>query len=41
MTLFLETKYETDKTELEKNIPDATDFVEKTKLTELGKNSRC
>ena len=29
------TKYQTDKTELEKKIPNATDFVKKTKLTEL------
>ena len=27
--------YQTDKTELEKKIPDVTDFVKKTKLTEL------
>ena len=31
----LKTKYNTDKTELEKKIPDVTDFVQKTKLTEL------
>ena len=31
----LKTKYKTDKTELEKKIPDVTDFVKKTKLTEL------
>ena len=31
----LKTKYNTDKTELEKKIPDVTDFVKKTKLTEL------
>ena len=30
----LETKYNTDKTELEKKIPDVTNFVKKTKLTE-------
>ena len=30
----LESKYQTDKTELEKKIPDVTDFVKKTKLTE-------
>ena len=30
------TKYQTDKTELEKKIPDVTDFVKKAKLTELG-----
>ena len=29
-----ETKYQKDKTELEKKIPDATDFVKQTKLTE-------
>ena len=32
----LKTKYQTYKTELEKKIPDLTDFVKKTKLTELG-----
>ena len=31
----LKTKHETHKTELEKKIPDMTDFVKKTKLTEL------
>ena len=31
----LKTKYQTDKTELEKKIPDVTDFVKETKLTEL------
>ena len=31
----LKTKYNAEKTELEKKIPDATDFVKKTKLTEL------
>ena len=30
----LKAKYQTDKTELEKKIPDLTDFVKKTKLTE-------
>ena len=30
------TKYNTDKTELEKKIPNVTDFVKKAKLTELG-----
>ena len=34
----LKTKYNTDKTELEKKIPDATDFVKKVKLTELENN---
>ena len=31
----LKIKYQTDKAELEKKIPDVTDFVKKTKLTEL------
>ena len=31
----LKTKYQTDKTELEKKDPDVTDFSKKTKLTEL------
>ena len=31
----LKTNYNADKTELEKNIPDLTDFVKKTNLTEL------
>ena len=31
----LKTKYQTDKKELEKKIPDVTDFVKKVKLTEL------
>ena len=31
----LKTKYQTDKTELEKKIPYVTDFVKKTKLAEL------
>ena len=31
----LKTKYQADKTELEKKIPDVTDFVKKTKLTGL------
>ena len=31
----LKTKYQTDKAELEKKIPNVTDFVKKTKLTEL------
>ena len=30
----LKTKYRTDKTELEKKIPNVTDFVKKAKLTE-------
>ena len=31
----LKTKYNTDKTELEKKIPNVTDFVKEAKLTEL------
>ena len=31
----LKTKYQTDKTKLEKKIPNVTDFVKKAKLTEL------
>ena len=31
----LKIKYQTDKTELEKKIPDVTDFVKKAKLTKL------
>ena len=31
----LKTKYNADKTELEKKIPKMTDFVKKTKLTKL------
>ena len=31
----LKTKYQTDKTELEKKIPDVNDFAKKAKLTEL------
>ena len=31
----LKTKYQIDKTELEKKIPNVTDFVKKAKLTEL------
>ena len=31
----MKTKNQTDKTELEKKVPDVTDFVKKTKLTEL------
>ena len=33
----LKTKYQTDKTNLEKKIPNVTQFVKKTKLTELEK----
>ena len=36
----LKTKYQTGKTELEKKIPDLSNLVEKTKLTELENNSR-
>ena len=32
----LKAKYQKDKTELEKKIPDLTDFVKKIKFTELG-----
>ena len=31
----MKTKYQTDKAELEKKIPNVTDFVKETKLTEL------
>ena len=31
----LKTKYQTDKTELKKKIPNVTDFVKEAKLTEL------
>ena len=31
----LKTKYQTDKTELERKIPDVADFVKKTKLNTL------
>ena len=31
----LKTKYQRDKTELKKKIPNATDFVKEAKLTEL------
>ena len=33
--LVLKTKYQTDKTELEKKIPDVSNLVKKAKLTEL------
>ena len=36
----LKTKYQIDKTELEKRIPDVTDFIKKTKLTELENKTR-
>ena len=32
----LKAKYNTNKTELEKKIPNVTDFVKKAKFTELG-----
>ena len=35
MNLFWKTKYQTDKSELEKKISHVTDFVKGTKLTEL------
>ena len=31
----MKTKYQTDKRELKKSIPNVTDFVKKAKLTEL------
>ena len=34
----LKTKYKTDKTELENEIPDVTDFVKKAGLTKLENN---
>ena len=38
----LKTKYQTDKTELEKKIPDVTDFVKKNKTHWIRKqNFRC
>ena len=36
----LKTKCQTDKIELEKNVPDLTDFVKKTKLSDL-ENKIC
>ena len=36
----LKTKYQIDKAELEKKIPDVTDFFKKTKLTELENKIR-
>ena len=36
----LKTKLQADKTELEKKIPDVTNFVKKTKLAELEKKSQ-
>ena len=36
----LKNKYQTDKTEIEKKIPDVTDFVQKAKLTELENKIR-
>ena len=35
----LKTKYQTDKSKPEKKIPNVTDFIIKTKLTELETNS--
>ena len=35
----LKTKYQTEKTELENKIPDVSNLVKKTKLTELEKKS--
>ena len=35
----LKTKYNTDKTELEKKIPNVTNFFKKTKLTQFENNS--
>ena len=35
----MKTKYKTDKTELEKKIPDVTDFVQKAKLAEFENKS--
>ena len=41
-TFVLKTIYQTDKTELEKKIPDITDFVKKNKTHGIRKqNSRC
>ena len=34
-TFVLKTKYQTDKTELEKKIPNVNDFLKKAKLTKL------
>ena len=34
-TFVLKTKYQSEKEELEKKIPDVTDFVKKAKFTEL------
>ena len=41
-TFVLKTKYQTDKAELEKKIPDVTNFVGKTKLqkTQNSKNQK-
>ena len=36
----LKNKYQTDKTDLEKKYPDLTDFVKKTKITELENRIR-
>ena len=37
----LKTKYNTDKTELEKKIPNMTDFIKKVKRTELENKIPC
>ena len=34
----MKTKYQTDKTELEKKIPNINNFLKKTKLTDLKNN---
>ena len=39
--LVLKTKYNTDKTELEKKIPNMTDFIKKVKRTELENKIPC
>ena len=36
----LKTKYNIDKTELEKKIPDVTDFVKKPNLTKLENKTK-
>ena len=37
----MKTKYQTDKTDLEKKIPEVTDFVKKEKVTELDNKIPC
>ena len=39
-TFVLKTKYQTDKTELEKKIPDITDFVKKKKKNSRNKKTK-